>query len=287
MFDKIQYKIAKRYLKKKGVNIRDVLGTAHFGETNELINLKNDISFIKDFIGRKYVNENYVYTFFIEGMPFYFQDSILSSSVKNIIIELEQKEYNFDNIQFSSDGKVLDIGGNIGIISIYLAKKYPFLKIYAFEPVRENYDNFIANIKLNNIPDGTIVVENKAITKDGRNVSMNLDFQNRGGCSVSDVFADNYNFDKNNIEVSSVTLEEVFRRYHIDKLDLLKIDCEGSEYEILYNADKELLGRINHIRGEFHENRSKTDEYDADKLLAYVKQFSGDVDVYINRYCLL
>lgn len=36
-----------------------------------------------------------------------------------------------------------------------------------------------------------------------------------------------------------------------DKLRLLKIDCEGSEYDIL-NSSKDLLPRIESLRGEFH-----------------------------------
>ncbi|MFT4559234.1 MAG: hypothetical protein ACI92S_004624, partial [Planctomycetaceae bacterium] len=38
-----------------------------------------------------------------------------------------------------------------------------------------------------------------------------------------------------------------------DKVDLLKIDCEGGEYEILDSTSDELLSRIDRVCMEFHE----------------------------------
>jgi FkbM family methyltransferase len=109
----------------------------------------------------------------------------LSSAAACVAQEIiDGQSYVFDNIDFKPGDAVIDIGGNIGIISIYLAKKYPFLKIYSFEPVKYNFDNFLRNIKLNNIPDGIIKVENRAVTKDARKVQINFDPFNTGASSI-------------------------------------------------------------------------------------------------------
>ncbi len=94
-------------------------------------------------------------------------------------------------LYFSPGNYVIDIGGNVGIVSIYLAKEYPFLKIYAFEPMHCNYENFKENIKLNNIPEWVITLVNKAVTKDGRSVVISYNLANSGGSIVSDKLKNN------------------------------------------------------------------------------------------------
>ena len=241
---------------------------------------------LNNILTKKYLNENYIYTVNIDNNLFHFQDSILSESVNMIAHELNNNEYDF-NIDFKEGDIVIDIGANVGMVSILLAKKFPFLKIYSFEPLKENYDNFIKNIELNNIPKGVIIAENKAVTKDGRLITMSINSANKGGSSTTDVISINSIMTKENSQVESITLEEIFKKYNINKLKLLKIDCEGSEYEILYNADTNLLKNIENLRGEFHENKNLTGEYDIDKLCEYVSKYIKNYKVTKARHCFV
>ena len=248
--------------------------------------LDNKIDYINNILKKEYINKNYIYTVNIDNNLFHFQDSILSESVNMIAHELNNNEYDF-NIDFKEGDIVIDIGANVGMVSILLAKKFPFLKIYSFEPLKENYDNFIKNIELNNIPKGVITAENKAVTKDGRLITMSINSANKGGSSTTDVISINSIMTKENSQVESITLEEIFKKYNINKLKLLKIDCEGSEYEILYNADTNLLKNIENLRGEFHENKNLTDEYDIDKLCEYVSKYIKNYKVTKARHCFV
>ena len=45
------------------------------------------------------------------------------------------------------------------------------------------------------------------------------------------------------------------KKNKIETCDLLKIDCEGSEYQILPAVSKETFARIKNIAMEFHEGR--------------------------------
>jgi hypothetical protein len=72
--------------------------------------------------------------------------------------------------------------------------------------------------------------------------------------------------------VKSKTLKTVFDELDIRACKLLKIDCEGSEYEVL--LDFPYFDRIEHMRGEFHTNgllRSKG--YTIDGLVAHCRRF--------------
>lgn len=49
------------------------------------------------------------------------------------------------------------------------------------------------------------------------------------------------------------TLEDVLLELGVEKVDLLKVDCEGGEYEIFDSLDDHVLGRVSRIVMEFHE----------------------------------
>ena len=54
--------------------------------------------------------------------------------------------------------------------------------------------------------------------------------------------------------VTCVTLPQVLEEHAIERVRLLKLDCEGSEYEILRACAAETLDRIDYIVLEIHES---------------------------------
>ena len=50
--------------------------------------------------------------------------------------------------------------------------------------------------------------------------------------------------------LKTVTLEDLLDQHHVDRIDLLKLDCEGAEFSILRNTT--ILDRIGLIVGEYH-----------------------------------
>ena len=251
---------------------------------NDINNKVNDINKLNK---RNLSKINYIYTVNILGDIFYFQDSIISDTPNMVAGEINNGEYTFLNTLDLKNKIVIDIGANLGIVSIVLAKKNPGIKIYAFEPLRENYENLLKNIELNGIDKNIITVENKAVTKDGRNINMSININNRGGSSISDVISVNSSMSKENCGIESITLEDIIKKYKIDKIDLLKIDCEGSEYEILYNTKEDILKNIDYLVGEFHENKDLTDEYDIDKLCEYIEKYIKNYNVTKARHCFI
>lgn len=202
--------------------------------------------------------ENIIHKYTLSNTNFYFYDSIISYTTNIVSSEIEQ--YNFDKINFKEGDIVIDIGANVGMVSIYLAKKYPFLKIYAFEPIKQNYENLLRNIEINNIPNGVITAENFAITKDRRNIEIVSPLDNTG--ASSSIIERNLTEITSNINVNikSITFDDIFEKFNIDKCKLLKIDCEGSEYEILYSASENNLKKCDNMRAEFHGNKEEQEK---------------------------
>ncbi len=241
-----------------------------------IININNSLKDINKFIIKKYSNESYLYSCKLGGIDFKFYDFIFSGVTEYMPNEID--DYNFDSIDFKDGDVVIDIGGNIGTVSIYLAKKYPFLKIYAFEPVKQNYENFLKNIELNNINKDIIKVFNLAITKDRRDVILTSPFDNSGASNIYNNFRGSGNIISNNdISIKSITFDDIFANNNISKCKLLKIDCEGAEYEILYSANVENLKNCEYMRAEFHGKKYKQKD-----LYNHCNRFIKNIDVMYN-----
>ena len=59
---------------------------------------------------------------------------------------------------------------------------------------------------------------------------------------------------KKTYDVEVIDLYDFLIKNNITKIDFLKIDCEGEEYNIFQSIPNEFLGKINKIHVEFHNN---------------------------------
>lgn len=73
---------------------------------------------------------------------------------------------------------------------------------------------------------------------------------------------------KNYIEIECITLKDIFNENHIEKCDILKMDCEGAEFEILYNASEDIFKKVKEIRLEYHNKENNH----IDSLIEFLKK---------------
>lgn len=159
----------------------------------------------------------------------------------------EQDEYNLNNINFNSNDVVIDIGANVGCVSILLAKRYPDIKIYAYEAHPINYENLLKNIELNNV--NNIVANNFIVSDiDNDTAKITLNPHNTGSSSV---FKTN-EFDQNTYDVRTISLDTIINDNNIKSIKLLKIDCEGCEFKILQNSKRIYDVQVENIATEIH-----------------------------------
>lgn len=133
------------------------------------------------------------------------------------------------------DGAIVDIGANLGIVSIYLAKSFPERTMYAVEPNPTTYKSMRANLLLNECKN-VHAIEMAIAGHDG-NVVFNANPAHRGTASIS---AGNGRFDT---PVTCLTLDSFIDRCcEGASVALLKVDVEGFEALVFGPGGSGILG---------------------------------------------
>lgn len=186
-----------------------------------------------------------IFEYNINGIPLSICDLETSCCTAWIKQELENDSYQFEKIGFKPGDIVLEIGGNVGMVAIYLAIKYG-TQVFSYEPIPENNVNFNRNITLNK---KHVFLHKKAIwNKSEFYITLN---KNNTGSSRETTESGLENSDAY-YKVPAITLEQAFIENYIDKCKLLKMDCEGAEYTIF--QDFTAWDKIEYLTIEIHTN---------------------------------
>ncbi|MBW2992989.1 FkbM family methyltransferase, partial [Candidatus Woesearchaeota archaeon] len=118
-------------------------------------------------------------------------------------------------------------------------------KVFAFEPHPANYKLMLHNIKQNKIKN--IKAAQKAVSAKTGKIKLFVSKVNTGMHSLYETDS------KKAILVDSTTVPEILTKYGISKIDILKIDAEGAEYDIILNLPQKTLKKINTIILEYHD----------------------------------
>ncbi len=143
------------------------------------------------------------------------------------------------------DYVVIDVGANIGAFALFAARSGA-RSVTAIEPSRESFECLVRNVDSNRL--GAVVAPVRAaMTAKG---GGELPFPVRSNVQNS-ILATSRDDD---VElVRTVSMETILDE--VPSVDLLKMDCEGAEYEILLTADRSLLRRVRSIKLEYHRGR--------------------------------
>ncbi len=163
----------------------------------------------------------------------------------NDISELNVIKENFIDEQYNwlnaKDRQVVDIGANIGDTAVYFSKIKKAKKVIAFEPYPYAFNLAKKNVRINKLKN--VALLNQGVGGKRKFVTIKTDFVNTEGSNLKI-----FNAGK---RIRIVTLEDIVKKYDIKK-GVLKMDCEGCEYQIILNANNEVLRKFNQIMVECH-----------------------------------
>ena len=167
----------------------------------------------------------------------------------------------------STERTIIDAGANIGLFTLYAARNAPSAKIWAIEPFPSTYNRLV-----------------EAVTEHGLRGRVEcLDFALCG----SDEPRSMKNATKHPsqmqrlapkdapgaISVKARTLPAIIERVG-SKIDLLKMDIEGAEYEVLLNTGFDDLRKIQRIVLEYHGD---VRSYTREQLFTYLDDAGFDI----------
>ena len=185
-----------------------------------------------------------VEVFHVDGQPLLFSNK--TGFGKGSISRVLNDYYLLQTAVFRQGDIVVDVGAHVGYISIYLAKKYPFIKVYALEPDPTNYECLVRNIELNKVTN--IHAINRALSGDGKKRMLYVSPWDYESATINTKVASTWNKVLRVEEVNTVTLEQLFQEHRIVHCRLLKVSALGAVGESLKAFTKR--GCVDFLCGE-------------------------------------
>ncbi len=145
-------------------------------------------------------------------------------------------------LKIEKDFVIFDIGANVGLMTLQFAKLVPKGKVYSFEPTFYALERLKRNLSLNPELSERVTVINSFVSE---KTSSNPDIVAYSSWKVN---GERGNSDhpvhlgtpKNASGVGSIALDDFIEQREIKKIDFIKIDTDGHEYEVFKGASKSI-----------------------------------------------
>jgi len=146
----------------------------------------------------------------------------------------------------ASDQIILDIGANVGLFSLYAARQAPAARIIAVEPFPQTFQRLLEIVADHRLADRITCLDCAISGVGGPRLMANgpSPSQQRARAAAGR--------NAPGIQVLSKTLRDLLQEQALTSIDLLKMDIEGSEYEVLLSTSLDVLRTVRRIAIEYH-----------------------------------
>jgi FkbM family methyltransferase len=156
------------------------------------------------------------------------------------------------NWSLPPDARIVDLGANIGLASVYFASLYPCAHVIAVEPDSENCGLIERNCR-RLLKERRLKVYRAFVAASDGVAGIDRDVRAWAFHKVDTV-------DASHEAVTCLSMQTLLRESHFEQIDLLKCDIEGSERE-LFGACADWIGRVKHLIVETHNPYKVSDLY--------------------------
>jgi FkbM family methyltransferase len=140
---------------------------------------------------------------------------------------------------------IVDIGANMGCFSIFAADLCKNATILCYEPESKNFEILSKNITENHFQDRVHAYQ-YAVAGDAGSRELIV-----GESPLNSLVINSQSSRRQ--PVSCITLSEIMTGHNLPKIDFLKINCEGAEYEIIERCSESDIAKLRKIRLEYHD----------------------------------
>ena len=196
----------------------------------------------------------------------------------------EDKIYLKHGIRIADGDCVFDVGANVGLFSLFVKQQARTARVYAFEPLPPNFAALRANVELYGLDvtlfecglskqreTATFTYYPNASAMSGRVSGVDKDkvatkanvqswLQSFDHTAMPEGTAQQYGLDEfldyymrsESYDCQLLTLSEVIREYGVERIDLLKLDVEQSEFDVLSGIEEDDWKKIRQLVVEVH-----------------------------------
>jgi len=136
---------------------------------------------------------------------------------------------------------VLDLGANIGLTTVWLARRYGCELIVGVEPDPANVVLARRNVADNGVPG--VIIEAAVAPRNGVAPFGTSTHSNLGSLIT---------FEGTTLEVITRDPQSILREAGLESVDLCKLDIEGGEGPLFLEGDDAWLGAVRSVIGELH-----------------------------------
>lgn len=188
----------------------------------------------------KHLNPGTIRSHQLFGKPVYFSSATeFVAGLKEIFIDKIYSQ------RLPDHPYIIDCGANIGLSVIYMKKQYPDAEIVAFEPDNQNFEILTKNIEAGGY--SNIILKKEAVWIE----NTKIHFSSTG---TTDSHISPQNADS--VEVTAIRLKDLFTR----KIDFLKIDIEGAEFQVIKDI-AEKLDLVDNMFVEYHGSFKENNQF--------------------------
>lgn len=158
------------------------------------------------------------YTTDYDLMAEFFLNGVLSEK------RIFQYDIDFSNKIREPVKYIIDAGANIGLFSVLYGRKFSGASIIAVEPEQENYKMLLKNTK--NL--SRVQTLRGGVWSKNCYLKVNESKTGAWGFTVSEC-------DKSKSDICAFSIQSIMKKYGFPYIDILKMDIEGSEYEVFHD----------------------------------------------------
>lgn len=123
-----------------------------------------------------------------------------------------------------------DVGANIGVFAVVMARRCSRGRVYAFEPALETYEYLVRNLKANGA-DNAVAEQAAAYATTGT-----VQFVFSPSYPPGSFVADRPSGDGETRTVDAIRIDDYVERQGVGRVDLIMVDAEGAELSVLEGA---------------------------------------------------
>ncbi|SCA58080.1 hypothetical protein MTBPR1_80134 [Candidatus Terasakiella magnetica] len=183
---------------------------------------------------------------------FRIKDTPHSESILQVMEEMYQDQYGLSQIPLPEKPTIIDVGAHVGLFSILASQQYPDARIIAFEPLAATYEALKQNVEFNQL--SKVEIHHMGIS--GNDDVLDFFYHAQESASTSAYFASDMqeltDFGLKAEKLNVTSLDHVFEQFKVEHCDLLKLDCEGAEFDILRHS--KCLDKVSRIVIEVHRS---------------------------------